>query len=73
MRAHLSKNYENDFPQQLLELAEGKISSLNTDCSKADIELDGRLDRIIHALEHLIDVIYPSLENSLQKDYRWLC
>ncbi|CAH2098009.1 unnamed protein product [Euphydryas editha] len=70
MRAHLSENYDSDFSQQLFELGEGKTSFPNTDCSTADIELDGRLGRIIYTLEHLIDAIYPGLESLLQKGYR---
>lgn len=59
MRAHLSEHFDSNFPQQLLELGEGKNSSPNTD---SDIELDNSLGRIVHTLEHLIDAIYPGLE-----------
>jgi len=73
MRAHLSDNNDNDFPYQILNLGEGKISYPNTNITSDDIKLDDRLGHILHRLEHLIDAIYPGLENLLERDYHWLC
>lgn len=70
MRAHLSDNYDNDFPQRLLKLGGEKITSLSTNRSSG---FDYRLGHIVHKLEHLIDAIYPGLENVLErKYYHWL-
>jgi len=47
MRDNLSDNYDSDFPKQLLNLGEEKITSLITNSSSAEIELDDRLGHII--------------------------
>ena len=65
--------HDNDFPFQLLNLGEGKISYPNTSSTSDDIKLDARLSHILLRLEHLIDAIYPGLENLLERDYHWLC
>lgn len=45
MRAHLSDSYDNDFPHQLLNLRDGKISCPSTDDIKLD---DSRFGHILH-------------------------
>ncbi|XP_047537866.1 ATP-dependent DNA helicase pif1-like [Vanessa atalanta] len=72
MRAHLSDNYDADFPYQLRKLGEGKINCSNNNDTSDYIKLDNRLGHILDRLEDLIDAIYPDLENLLDRDYNWL-
>jgi len=69
IRAHLSKNNDDDFPH-LLKLREGKILSSHTNSD--EIHLDNRSGHIVHILSQLIDAIYPEIDNLLQRDYHWV-
>lgn len=56
----------NDFPKQMFNLREGKFLSPKHQDSYTKIELDNKiLGHIVHRLKHLINAIYPDIENIL--------
>ncbi|KAJ8888509.1 hypothetical protein PR048_008000 [Dryococelus australis] len=73
MRAYLSGDTHKDFPQQLLRLGEGVFPSLNLGTNSAEIILNETLGQIVHSLQHLIETVYPGLENLLERYFHWLC
>ncbi|KAJ8727639.1 hypothetical protein PYW07_001758 [Mythimna separata] len=52
MRAHLTNNYDSNFPEKLLKLGEGQFPSTNVNCHQ--VVLDNGLGQIVHSLEDLI-------------------
>ena len=61
MTAHLRNSQNNNFPEKLLRLGEGKLQSPNANSSQ--VLLDNGLGLIVHSLETLIDTIYTGTEN----------
>lgn len=72
MRAHLSENADDNFPQELLKIGQGVFSSLNLSTNGPDIVLNESLGHIVYSLQHLIDAVYPELEKLLDRDFHWL-
>ncbi|KAJ8871663.1 hypothetical protein PR048_027990, partial [Dryococelus australis] len=73
MSAYRGGDTHKDFPQQLLRFGEGLFPSLNLGTNSAEIILNETLGQIVHSLQHLIEAVYPGLENLLERDFRWLC
>ncbi|KAJ8874818.1 hypothetical protein PR048_022707 [Dryococelus australis] len=73
MRAYLGGDTHKDFPQQLHRLGEGVFPSPNLGTNSAEIILNETLGQIVHSLQHLIEAVYPGLENLLERDFHWLC
>ena len=57
IRAHLRNNKNNNFPEKLPKLAEGKLHSSNANSSQ--VLLDNGFGQFVHNLKTLKDTVYP--------------